>query len=276
MINVALLGVFRVAGIDGRNFAELGPGGRGLASFLFTYPGRPHRRERLADLFLPDLDAERARRALNSALWRLRKILAAHPENNGQQIVQTVGYETRLEHAPWLDIDAAALQKVANLVLKQPAILIDPAVVSRITTVLHRYEGPFLDGGDGDWILEERERLHSLFLRTATMVVCRLGIAEQYHDAIRLARRALCFDPYREELVRKLLILLALDERRCEAIQYYQSWSKSLRAEIDIAPLPATRQVLEEIKSVQNAEGFDALRSRLADPRLEALAHGRS
>lgn len=264
MINVALLGVFRIAGIDSRNFSELGPGGRGLASFLFTYPGRPHRRERLADLFWPELDPERARRALNSALWRLRKTLAAHPDNHGRQILQTVGYETLLEPVPWLDIDARALQEVASLILKQPSVLGDPEIVHRIKSVLHRYEGPFLDGDDGDWILEERERLHSLFLRTASAVVCRLGEAEDHHEAIRLARHALRFDPYREELVRKLLILFALDERRCEAIQYFQSWSKSLKSEFDIAPLPRTRQVVDEIRNVQNLEGFEALRQKLA------------
>jgi hypothetical protein len=77
--------------------------------------------------------------------------------------------------------------------------------LNHVAAVLHRYEGPFLDGDDGDWILEERERLHSLFLRTATMAVCRLGAVGLYHEAIALARRALRFDPYREELVRNLL-----------------------------------------------------------------------
>ena len=73
MLSVGLLGVFRVADVDNRTWSELGPAGRGLASFLFAYPSRPHRRERLADLFWPELDAERARRALNSAIWRMRK-----------------------------------------------------------------------------------------------------------------------------------------------------------------------------------------------------------
>jgi hypothetical protein len=56
------------------------------------------------------------------------------------------------------------------------------------------------------------------FSRAANVVVCRLGAVEHYHDAIRLARHELCFDPYRQDLVRTLLILLALDERRCEGI----------------------------------------------------------
>jgi DNA-binding SARP family transcriptional activator len=262
MLNVGLLGVFRVAGVDNRTWSELGPAGRGLASFLFTYPDRPHRRERLADLFWPELDAERARRALNSAIWRLRKLLASEPDSAGGQNLLTVGSETILEHAAWLDIDALALEEAAGLVLKQPAVLDDQATLNGIAEVLHRYEGPFLDGDDGDWILEERERLHSLFLRTATVVVCKLGAVELYHDAIRLARRALRFDPYREELVRHLLVL-ALDERRCEAIRFYEQWSKALTAELDINPLPATQQVLDEIRAIGTAEAFHAVRARL-------------
>ena len=263
MLNVGLLGVFRVAGVDNRTWSELGPAGRGLASFLFTYPGRPHRRERLADLFWPELDAERARRALNSAIWRLRKLLASDPESQGGDSLQTVGSETVLAPAPWLDIDASALEHAATFVLKQPSALEDPETLRRVAEILHRYEGPFLDGDDGDWILEERERLHSLFLRAATLVVSRLGLADQYHEAIRLARRALLFDPYRKELVRTLITLLALDERRCEAIQYYQTWSKSLKAELDIGPLPATRRAMDDIRAMDSTEGLRTLRGRL-------------
>jgi DNA-binding SARP family transcriptional activator len=262
MLSVGLLGVFRVAGVDNRTWSELGPAGRGLASFLFAYPDRPHRRERLADLFWPELDAERARRALNSAIWRLRKLLASEPASAGGRNLLTIGTETILERAPWLDIDACALQEATTLALRQPSALQEPQSLNRITAVLHRYEGPFLDGDDGDWILEERERLHSLFLRTTTMAVYRLGATGRYHDAISLARRALRFDPYREELVRSLLTLLALDERRCEAIQYYQNWSKSLKVELDIAPLPATRGALEDIRGIGSPEEIQALRSR--------------
>jgi DNA-binding SARP family transcriptional activator len=262
MLSVGLLGVFRVASVDSRAWSALGPAGRGLASFLFTYPGRPHRRERLADLFWPDLDAEHARRALNSAIWRLRKVLSSEPECARRDGLQTVGTDIVLEPAHWLDIDAAALQEAAAIANRRPTALEEPETLDRIAAVLHRYEGPFLDGDDGDWILEERERLHSLFLRTTTVVVWRLGVAALYHDAVSLARRALQFDPYREELVRYLLILLALDERRCEALRYFGNWSKALKAELDIAPLPATRKVLHEICAVDSEEGLQRLRAR--------------
>src|SRR5215831_9447988 len=171
MLSVGLLGVFRVADVDLRIWCELGPAARGLASFLFTYPDRGHRREKLAELFWPELDAERARRAMNSAVWRLRKLLATQPESEGGQNLQTLGSETVLKNAPWLDVDIWSLQNLAAPVIRDPAAPLEPHRLAAITAILHRYEGPFLDGDEGDWILEERERLHSIFLRTATIAV---------------------------------------------------------------------------------------------------------
>jgi DNA-binding SARP family transcriptional activator len=265
MLSVGLLGVFRIATVDSRTWSALGPSGRRLASFLFTFPGRPHRRERLADLFWPELDAEHARRALNSAIWRLRKLLAVQFESVERDNLQTLGSEITLQPARWLDIDAAALQEAAALAMRQPVSLDDPHKLDNIAAVLRRYEGPFLDGDDGDWVLEERERLHSLFLRTATLVVRRLGAAGRFDEVVGIARRALQCDPYREELVRCLLTLLVLDERRCEAIRYFSNWSKALKADLDIAPLPATRKLVDELRTLDAAEGLTTLQSRFID-----------
>jgi DNA-binding SARP family transcriptional activator len=135
--------------------------------------------------------------------------------------------------------------------------------MKQILAVLHRYEGPFLDGEDADWILEERERLHSLFVQSAMTLVRHLGLCGHYHDAILLARHALRFDPYREELVRHLLTLLALDERRIDAIRYYDQWIAMIRKELGISPLPATRALIEEIRNLHSAENVQHLRERL-------------
>ncbi|HLH88326.1 MAG TPA: BTAD domain-containing putative transcriptional regulator [Xanthobacteraceae bacterium] len=268
MLSVGLLGGFRVAGSDAHDWHELGPAARKLASFLFTFPDRGHRRERLAELFWPELDAERARRALNSAVWRLRKLLATQSESASEGNLQTFGSETLLTNAPWLDVDIWALQRFAAPILKDPLAPLDPQRLMAITAILHRYEGPFLDGDEGDWILEERERLHSIFVRTATITARGLGTVGLYHQAISLARHALRFDPFREELMRNLLVLLALDEQRYEAVRSYQQWSKLLKDELNVAPLPATRRVLEEIRLLDSGEAFEQLRNKLFAVRL--------
>lgn len=263
MLTVSLLGAGRVASDNEQIWSELGPAGRRLAGFLLTFPDRPHRRERLVDLFWPELDSERGRRAMNSAVWRLRKLLASSPEYQEGHGLRTVGSETILERKSWLDIDTWALLQAASTALKGPNTDLGPAELTEILAVLYRYEGPFLDGEDAEWILEERERLHSLFIQAAMIVVRHLGLCGYHHDAIRLARHALRFDPYREELVRHLLILLALDERRIEAIRYYDQWIGLIKRELGISPLAATRAVIDEIRNLHNAENARHLRARL-------------
>jgi DNA-binding SARP family transcriptional activator len=233
-----------------------------LAGFLFTFPDRPHRRERLIDLFWPELDADRGRRAMNSAMWRFRKLLASAPEFKDSQSLRTVGPETILERSAWLDIDTWALLETAETVARPEAHL-KPSRIKEILAVLYRYEGPFLDGEDAEWILEERERLHSYFIQSAMILIRHLGLCGDYHDAILLARHALRFDPYREELVRHLLALLALDERRIDAIRYYDHWIGMIRKDLGISPLPATRATIEEIRNLHNAENCQHLRARL-------------
>jgi DNA-binding SARP family transcriptional activator len=234
-----------------------------LAGFLFTFPDRPHRRERLIDLFWPELDTERGRRAMNSAVWRLRKLLASAPEYKEGHDLRTVGPETILERTPWLDVDTWAVLEAAEAAIGSPQADLSQSEIKGILAVLYRYEGPFLDGEDAEWILEERERLHSLFVQSAMIIVRYLGLSAQYHDAVRLARHALRFDPYREELVRHLLTLLALDERRTDAIRYYDHWIGMIRKELGISPLPATRATIEEIRDLHNAENVQHLRARL-------------
>jgi len=273
VLTISLLGAGRVTSNHEHIWAELGPAGRRLAGFLFAFPDRPHSRERLTDLFWPELDAERGRRAMNSAVWRLRKLLASSPQCTKDHNLRTVGLETILERTAWLDVDTWSLLQTAQTILSGPEADLGPSRIKEILPVLYRYEGPFLDGEEADWVLEERERLHSIFIQTALTIVRHLGQHARYHDAIQLARHALRFDPYREELVRYLLVVLALDERRNDAIRYYEHWIGLIRRELGISPLPATRATIEEIRNLHNVETVQHLRARLVgrDERQRSL-----
>lgn len=264
MLSVSLFGASRVTSGSEQIWSDLGPAGRRLAGYLFTFPDRPHRRERLIDLFWPELDGERGRRAMNSAVWRMRKLLASSPECRDGHGLRTIGAETVLEKLPWLDVDTWALLHAARNMLSVSEAQTEPSRMKEVLAVLYRYEGPFLDGEEAEWILEERERLHSLFVQSAMIMVRHLGLCGYYHDAIQLARHSLRFDPYREELVRYLLTLLALDERRIDAIRYYDHWIGLIRKELGISPLPATRAIIEEIRNLHDAESAQCLRARLS------------
>ena len=168
---------------------------------------------------------------MNSAMWRLRKLLASAPEfQDGQELA-----DGRSETHPRADAVAGRghLGAARGRTNDPPPFgnALSPRRMKEVLAVLYRYEGPFLDGEDAEWILEERERLHSYFIQWAMILVRHLGLCGQYHDAILLARHALRFDPYREELVRHLLNLFALDERRIDAMRYYEQWMGMIRKE---------------------------------------------
>ena len=94
MLSMELLGTltFRV---DGKRIKpEFGSAGRRMAAYLAQYNGRPHRRERLADLFWAGVEPNRARSALNTVLWRFRKVIGKEPKSNGGRKLVTTGNES--------------------------------------------------------------------------------------------------------------------------------------------------------------------------------------
>jgi DNA-binding SARP family transcriptional activator len=284
VLSVRMLGVLSIS-LDGERLAEdLGPAGRLLCGYLFQFIGRVHRRERLADQFWGHLDAERSRAALNTALWRLRKLLMRDPTSAGGENLRSYGSEIILERAPWLAIDTHCFDASVKELLAPRGCASMAERVRVLEEAIESYAGPFLDGEDADWILEERERLHSLFVRAASELVCVYGAAERFDEAIAAARRIIVADPFRESIFRKFVVLLVLNGQRADAIRQYERWSTSFRRELGIDPMPQTIRLAQDIRSGQIFEQLDALkaqylfvaetaqRNEVLAPRFAALA----
>jgi DNA-binding SARP family transcriptional activator len=256
-----MFGVFSIA-FDGERVADdLGPAGRIFSSYLFAFTGRVHRRERLADEFWGHLDPERARAALNTALWRLRKILAREPRSEGGRNLQTRGCEIILEHASWLDVDTHRFDAAVRQLLNPRYVEANGHQLDILETAVETYAAPFLEGEDADWILEERERLHSLYVRAACELVRAYGRTERYEEAIATARRILASDPFRESIHRDLTILLVLNGQRADAMRHHQKWAALFKRELGIDPMPETLELADEIRSGRIFERLTALQA---------------
>src|ERR1700730_17565208 len=99
--------------------SDLGPAGRLLSCYLFQFAGKVHRRERLADLFWGDADSDKARSAINTATWRIRKILELGAKGGGRHL-NTIGNDVILEHSQSVQVDTHQLQNAYKLVPKHP------------------------------------------------------------------------------------------------------------------------------------------------------------
>src|SRR3712207_6566843 len=113
MLKVTLLGGTSFAIGNAVIKSDLGPAGRLLACYLFEFAGRAHRRERLADLFWGELEPEKARSAMNTAVWRIRKMLNLGGNGNARHLI-TIGEDVVLEPSPTVYVDTHGLQGLSK------------------------------------------------------------------------------------------------------------------------------------------------------------------
>ena len=248
MLNVSLLGgaSFFVNGAVVRS--DLGPAGRLLACYLFEFMGRTHRRERLADLFWGDIDPEKARSALNTAIWRIRKILELGSKGAARHLI-TIGDDVILEQSQLVQVDTHSLENASRRILGRAAGALTDGDVHDINQAIDGYGGPFLDGYDGDWVLQERERLHCLFIRSTFELMRAAAKQGRYENALDYGRRILTMDPLRESVQRDVMLLLVLNGQRVEAIRMYKRLINLLKSELDIEPMPETKRLNNDILS---------------------------
>jgi DNA-binding SARP family transcriptional activator len=258
VLQVTMLGGLTFATDGCRLRLDLGFSGRLLAAYLFEFPGRVHRRGRLADLFWHDLDSEHARTALNTAIWRLRKLLALELASRGGSNLYSSGQEVTLELASWISVDTHRFDDAVHVALSAQGSTSSSPNAKALEDAARSYSGSFLDGCESDWIIAERERLHSLYVRCLSELLKLDATEGRYESAISAARRILAVDPFREWVQRALAVLLTLNGQRAQAIRELRRWAEALREEIGIEPMPET-SALE--RSIVSGQIFSELRS---------------
>lgn len=246
MLKVTMLGGASFSANGAILKSDLGPAGRLLACYLFEFAGRAHRRERLADLFWDGLDQDRARSALNTAIWRIRKMLDLGATGIGRHLV-TVGEDVFLEASPSIQVDTHELQNAAKRMLDNSHGKLSASEVHAISAAVEAYTGPFLEGYEGDWVLQERERLHCLYVRSAFALMRANAAQGQYERALEYGRRILAIDALRENIQRDVILLLVLNGQRAEAVRSYKRFVVLLKSELDIEPMPETQHLYNRI-----------------------------
>ena len=76
-LKICLFGGAQVSWGDGRQLVRLSRPSQALLGFLVVNRHRTHQREVLASILWDEVDDARARHRINTALWRLRRALAA-------------------------------------------------------------------------------------------------------------------------------------------------------------------------------------------------------
>ncbi len=216
-----------------------------LFAYLLLNRHTVHPREHLAGLFWGDEDDHRARHCLNTALWRLNRILSqSGPQTLAYLRVdaQSIGFNTSSDF--WLDTDefetrCTLAEQIGRESPEKQAALYRQAIAC--------YHGDLLVDCYEDWCLIERERFRCLFLRALGRLFTYYAAERMYDDAVDCARRILACDPLREEVHRDLIALYLAMDRPADALRQYRTCEGLLMRELAVEPMPETRAFLTRI-----------------------------
>jgi DNA-binding SARP family transcriptional activator/TolB-like protein len=194
-----------------------------------------HRRDRLLALFWPESDEGRARASLSRAIYFLRREL-------GDGLIVSRGDDEiglSVEHF-WCD--AAAFDKALRNGQSDKA--------------LELYRGDLLPDffatnakGFEDWLENERARFRDRASEAAWTLAADAEAEGNLPLAVRWARSGVELAPFREVGLRRLLALLDRAGDRAEAAHAYGHFADQIAAELELAPSPETRALIDAIRT---------------------------
>jgi DNA-binding SARP family transcriptional activator len=230
-----------------------------LFCYLILNRNRFHRREILADMLWGRSEPRNARRCLNTALWRLRRVLESHDfEPSACLTVERDRISFNAESDYWLDVEEfdALCSRFGSQRkdLEPEAWDIDP-----LRRAVALYRGDLMDGFYDDWCLYERERLHQMFLRILGRLMVHHGAKAQYDEGITYGQRILSLDPLREEVHREVMRYCRLAGRRACALRQFELCRRVLREEIGTDPMPETMALYRRIRDRRWDQGEPSL-----------------
>ena len=235
-LELTLLGETTIK-FDGKLSADL-PSRKAEALLIYLVATqRPYSRELLADFFWDDRSPEQAMANLRSLLSGLRRKFKPYLDITRQ----TIAFKT--ESAYWLD--TAEFQTLAQ-----------SENVSDWETAIGLYQADFLAGFDirdsrgfEEWVTLERERHQRTAVHLLRRLVQHFLDHQLYEIGIRYAARLLAISPLSEWAHRQMMLLLARNDQRAEALRQYQTCCDVLVEELGIDPSPETTALYERIRA---------------------------
>lgn len=210
-----------------------------LAYLALPSPGTWHRRDVVLAFLWPELGEGRARAALRSALYTLRRHL---PEG-------AIGARGDEE----LGIDPA-------IIATDVATMVSDFAAGRYADVLATYRGDLMPGafipGAGEfdeWLDGRRRHFRSIAQRAAVQLADALAGQGDLLGATEAARRSMELDPDDEPAVRRLIELLDRGGDRAQALAVYERFRAHVAEEFDVPPSAETIALLHAVRTRQAA-----------------------
>lgn len=219
-----------------------------LLAYLALYRTQSHPRERLLDLFWPDMEMEAGRDNLSTALSALRRQLEPAGVPTGSLLIAD-RQNVRL-NAENVTTDVAEFEQALRAATRAEA---ETERAVHLARAVGLYRGDLLPGCYDDWAIQEQSRLSAQLTEALQQWSETLERAGRYEETLPIVQRLVSADPYDEAAVQTQMRLLARLGRAAVALEQYQKLERMLREELDVTPARATRELAERLRRDPNA-----------------------
>lgn len=223
-----------------------------LLAYIFLHPNCTFTREQLAETVWHQdaIAVTDPNKRLRQELYRLNRAVAAAgvPLSN---ILTLHGNVIEAKTPISLSSDAQQFESCIQASLGIPARDLRDDHLARMELSASLYRGRLLPTLNAEWCIIQRERLQIMYLECIEKMALAYELRDNLDKALHYARLALCEDPLTESVHR---IVMRCQYRRGNAplaVRQFRKLSQTLRHELgpDIAPMPETMALLQQIKS---------------------------
>ncbi len=263
VLSIYLFGSMRVVKMDRE--LPMRPASQMLLLYLLLNRAKHHRREELATLFWGDTEDTKARRCLNTALWRLRQditdtdIISSNLQGDVTLELQSNNY-----------LDVAEFESLGLSGLKKTPEILNVVEINNLEQAVEVYQGDLAENCFYDWVLPERERLRAFHLDILTLLMHSYSRKQAYPQAIEAGKQLLQCDPLREDVHRHLMRLYIAIDQRGYALQQYMTCWQILHDELRVTPMPETTALYEQMMGPDPFAGLTTA-SAPSLPELQSL-----
>ena len=206
-----------------------------VLAYLLLHRTAPVSRDHLAFLVWPDEEETVARARLRSTINELLHVLPQPAHDFLTIDTETLSWNGSIDL--WLDVDA---------------FLDASKDGSRLDEAVEYYRGDLLPQLYDEWIYGIRERLRNIYVGDLTRLVAETRKRGDLVRSIEIARRILEMDPWREDIVRRIIGLRYESGDAAGALSEYRRFAARLRDEMGVDPMPETAAAAE--RAVAGAE----------------------
>jgi DNA-binding SARP family transcriptional activator len=254
ILKISLFGSFRITYQNSQVEIHLTPIMQSLLAYLLLNDRYLHSREALTGLFWGDLEQEKARGCLSTALWRLRRALEPDGVSKGTYLLTSpngeIGFNRESNY--WLDV--SLFKREGSAITAVSLHEVQPNQIAPLSNALKLYAGDLLEGLYEDWTLREREHLRIFYLSGLSYLMRYHRLSTNFELSLVYGQSILDLEPLREEVHRDLMRLYMLNGQRALAVQQYEACCRALAKELGIDPMQETRQLYQQIIAEQGGD----------------------